>query len=671
MNILIPYSWLKEYLDVNLSPKEFANVVSLHGPSIERWHETADGDVVFDVEITTNRIDAYSVYGLAREAHAILQYNDIEATLREPDLPEIINGSGVNHQLYVDVDEELCPRFTAVVIESVEVGESPKFMQKRLEKIGVRSLNNVVDITNYVMWEVGQPMHVFDYDKIKNHKMTLRKSKPGEKLETLDGTTRKIPEGSIVIEDGERLIDLAGIMGGENSAVDENTRRVLLFVQTYNPHVIRKTSMAMAHRTEAAARFEKGLDPENVTVALQRAADLFLEHTGGVIASDVIDIYPNPYMGKTASIELEKVNTLVGVAVPPEDIKRMLSLLGFEVSVGHEIVTVQIPSWRADDITIDEDLVEEIARMYGYHKIPSQLPTGQIPQRPDNIASKRVKQAKIALKYLGFTELFTNSAVGKDQIAKLQLDPNDYITIKNPLTEDFVVMRPHLLASMLPVVAENLPRFPDMRIFELSKVYIPEKKGLPLERRMLQFITTDTDLLRLKGVIETLADEIGVHTITTKPDGDSSPRYLPGTAAHFVHEKEEIGHIGILSTEIGHAFGINQPLAIAKLNFDYLIEHSSDDLHFKPIPKYPALLEDVSVAVSIDQPVGLLIDQIKNLDKLITNVALIDTYIGDRVGEGKKSLTFRITYQSPTKLLSDKEVGPLSQKIKSIPEVQS
>lgn len=665
MNILVPYSWLKEFLEVNLSPKEFANLVSAHGPSIEKWHATDDGDVVFDVEVTTNRIDAYSIYGLAREARAILAYNGHKATLKEVDAPEIINGSGVNHQLYADVEESLCSRFTAVVLEGVEIGLSPDFVKERLEKVGERSLNNVVDVTNYVMWELGQPMHVFDYDKIKGHKMTLHAAKGGEKLVTLDGTTREIPKGAIVIDDAERLIDLAGIMGGENSAVDNNTKRVLLFVQTYNSHVIRKTSMQMAHRTEAAARFEKGLDPENVMPALRRATQLLREHAGAIVASDVIDLYPNSYEPKEASVSLQKIHSTIAPDLKVEDTIKILELLGFEARSDDEKITVTVPSFRADDITIEEDLIEEIARMYGYHNLPSNLPAGQIPQRPDNIVAKRIAQAKTALKYLGFTELFTNSAVGKDQIAKLQLDPENYITIKNPLTEDFVVMRPHLLASMLPVVAKNLPRFTNLQVFELSKIYVPQKQGLPQEKRMLQFVTTDTNLLRLNGTIETIFDQLNITGVRTKPD-DSSPRYETGTAGLFYHGKDQIGHIGILAKAVAQAFDITQPLAIAKVDFDYVIAQSSDDVHFEPIPKFPALIEDVSLTVDSTTPVGPLIEQIKTLDKLIKNVELIDTYAGNRVGESKKSLTFRITYQSPTKLLSDKDIAGNRKKIQAI-----
>lgn len=663
MNILIPYSWLKEYLQTDLSPKDFASMISAHGPSIERWHQTEDGDVVFDVEITTNRIDAYSIFGMAREANTILQYNEKKSKLLEPDLPEIINGSGVNHELYTDVDEELCPRFTAVVIDGVCIEKSPKFMTERLEKVGVRSLNNVVDVTNYVMWELGQPMHVFDYDKIVGHKMILRKASAGEKLETLDGVVRTIPEGSIIIEDGSgKLIDLAGVMGGENSAVDENTRRVLLFAQTYNPHVIRKTTMIMAHRTEAASRFEKGLDPEQVMPALQRATALLLEHAGGTVASDVIDIYPKPYQSREVQVSLNTLAIAIGTPIASDQVQSILELLGFETDAEDEVITARVPSFRANDIETPEDLVEEVARMYGYHNIASVLPAGQIPTRPKNSKTKYITKAKTALKYFGFTEFYTNSATAKENIGKIKLNPEDYITIKNPLVEDFLVMRPHLLATMLPAISENLARFPELQVFEMSRVYVPVKKGLPDEKLMLQLVSTNSDLLVLKGIVEATAKEFGIVDLVFEPETESD-RYMSGTSAAISHQKTPIGHIGILAQDIGQAFGITKPLSVAKLHVDYLIEHASDVVTFKTVPKYPALVEDLTFVISADEPVGPLLSKLKYADALVTRVELLDTYTGKNIGKDKKSVTVRVTYQSPTKLLSEKDILPLKQKL--------
>lgn len=662
MNILIPYSWLKEYLKVDLAPSEFASLISRHGPSIERWHHTDDGDAVFDVEVTTNRIDAYSVYGLAREAYAILTCNHLEATLQSPQAKPVVNNSGVNNPLYIDIDETLCPRFTAVVLDGLTIGKSPKFMVDHLKKVGERSLNNVVDVTNYVMWELGQPMHVFDYDKIGGHKMTLRPSRGGEKLITLDGTERTIPKGAIVIEDQDKLIDLAGIMGGKNSAVSLETSRVLLFVQVYNPHVIRKTTMQMAFRTEAASRFEKGLDPENVMPALNRASQLLREHAGAVVASDLIDLYPTRYEPKQVAVSFNKIQAQIAPEITALQATEILETLGFEVQETETGLIAIVPSFRADDIAIEEDLIEEIARLYGYHNIPAVIPKGEIPNRPASKVNSTIKAAKTALKHWGWTEVYTSSATSKENIEKLGLSVKACATIKNPLTEDFVYMRPHLLTTMLPVVAENAPRENALSIFELSKVYKLTKNNLPEELRLLELVSLGEDLLQLKGVIEQLLDTLGVAGYKFELD-QSSEKYVPNTTAIVTHGGKEIGHIGELNPSVARAYGITTPLMTAKLFFDAIIKLASDMPHFVQIPKYPPLIEDLSFVVDQAQPAGPLLETMRHHQKLITDVTLIDTFLGGSVGNGKKSITLRVTYQSPTKLLSEKDITPVRASV--------
>lgn len=669
MNILIPYAWLKDYLKTDLDPKAFASLISAHGPSIEKWHQTDDGDVVFDVEVTTNRIDAFSMYGMAREAHAILQYNGHDSELIEPEMPEIVNGSGVNHALTVDIDDNLCPRFTALVLDGVKIGPSPKFITERLEKVGERGLNNVVDVTNYVMYELGQPMHVFDYDKIVGHFMKLRASKKGERLVTLDGQSREVPEGAIVIEDADKLIDLAGIMGGRNSAVDNNTTRVLLFVQTYNPHAIRKASMVMAHRTEAAARFEKGLDTESVLPALKRATQLLRDHAEAVVASDIYDYYPILYQPKTVAVSIDKIHAIISKDITAESAQNILETLGFPTSIhatedasSSEHLIAEVPSFRAADIEIPEDLIEEIARMYGYHNIQAILPEGQIPQRPVNSKRTTVRTIKILLKNIGFTEILTNSSTSAENITKLGYDLNDMINIKNELTEDFVYMRPHLLNTMLPVVAENLPRFPSLDIFELSRVYHKTKKGLPNEITMLQIVSTNPDLLRLKGVCEEIFSQLHITQVNTIPD-DSSDKYLSNTTGIFVHKDKEIGHLGLLSPIVSKSYGIHSTLSVAKLFIDELIPLVSQNQKFTHIPKYPAVIEDIAFSLDKQEPVGRILISLSQLDPLIVSVNVLDVYAGEKVGLGKKSVTFRISYQHREKLLSYTEVLPTREKL--------
>jgi len=381
MNIFIPDSWLREHLKTKATPKQIAKDLTLCSQTVEKINQV-NGDSVYEIEITTNRPDCLSIYGLARELNAILPQFGIKAKLKElaeskKEIPQVKKGL----PLKVKISKpSLCPRFTALIFDNVTIKPSPKLIQDRLEKAGVRALNNVVDVSNYLMLELGQPMHTFDYDKIKKATMILRETKKGEKIVTLDKEKRILPQGAIVIKDGAgRIIDLCGIMGGANSEVDEKTKRVLLFVQTYDPMKIRRTCQALAFRTEAASRFEKGVDPEGVIPAMKKARVMFEKNCGAKVASELIDIYPNPPKEKTVNLDINQAEKLIGVKIAKQKITNILESLGFSQLESREpIFAFSVPYWRYDDINIPEDLIEEIARIYGYHRLPSNLPQGKI-----------------------------------------------------------------------------------------------------------------------------------------------------------------------------------------------------------------------------------------------------------------------------------------------------
>ncbi len=362
MNILIPHSWLKDYIKTDAKPAEIASALSLHAFSVEKIIETSSGEPVYEIEITPNRGDALSVLGIARELRALLPRLGFKVEWQK-----LKNKKGNEaDKLKLDVqivDKSLVPRFSALILEDVQIKDSPDFMKQKLEVVGQRALNNIIDITNYLMFDRGQPMHAFDYDKIKGAKMILRQSKKGEKIITLDGMERVLPEGVIVIEDGEgRLIDLCGIMGAQNSEVDAKTKRVLLFVQVYDPVRIRKSSMALGHRTEAALRFEKGIDFDGVILALWEAADLMKQYANAKEASKLIDILNVEYKPKEVLVDYEKINLVAGIEIKKKEIDEILQGLGFEFS-GQK---VKVPSWRYDDIDLPEDLAEEVIRVYVY-----------------------------------------------------------------------------------------------------------------------------------------------------------------------------------------------------------------------------------------------------------------------------------------------------------------
>lgn len=533
MNILVPDNWLRDFLKTDATPKEIKEYLSLCGPSVERMNQVGR-ETVYDVEITTNRPDSMSIVGVAREAAAILPRFGKKAQL-EKDPYRIDTKKAVAHLpksndkvLAITTDPILNPRFTAIVIEHVTVSSSPSWMAKRLEETGIRSINNVVDVTNYIMKMYGQPVHAFDFDKIRpigaKAVMKLRASKKGEKLTTLDGKTHALPGGDIVIEDSSgRLIDLCGIMGGENSDISDKTKTVILFMQTYNPVNIRRTSMSLAHRTEAGALFEKSLDPELVLPAIITGIDLMMKLTKGIIASELYDLYPKPYKPYTVSVTKEKLVSYIGTTLPDVEIVSILESLGFRTSTTARDVSVIVPSFRRD-VTLDVDVIEEVARIYGYHKIETHLPQREPPVVMPNVNLSREEELKHRLRDWGYTETYTYSMISKKLMEMFHLPTNRAYTIENPLSQDWVYMRPSVLPSMLSAVGQNLHTRDSLSLFELSIVYEWRPNDLPKERPLLMVAVTGNELARLKGLAQAIFQHLGIK-FPTSSQGKINEQY--------------------------------------------------------------------------------------------------------------------------------------------------
>ena len=621
MNILVPDSWLKEHLKTKANAKQISCHLSLCSQSVEKTTKIGD-DSVYEIEITTNRPDCLSVYGIARELTAILPRFGIKTHLKKLTLKEIPKPVK-KLPLKVKINKNnLCPRFTALIFDNITIKHSPKIVRERLEKSGIRSLNNVVDISNYLMLELGQPMHTFDYDKIKKAKMILRESVAGEKIVTLDSQKRLLPKGTIIIEDGEkRIIDLCGIMGGQNSEVDQKTKRVLLFVQTYNPAKIRLTCQTLGFRTEAAQRFEKGIDPEGVIPAMKKAVGMFEKLVGAKVANQLIDIYPNPPRPKTITLSETKLNQVMGIKINLSEAKNILESLGFisnpKPQASNLVVTV--PHWRQEDVSIPEDLIEEVARIYGYHNLPSMLPKGEIPQSLESESFYWEEQIKKALKFWGFVETVNYSMVSADLLKKTGFDPKKCLKIANPLSEDLVFMRPSLIPSLLEVIAKNLKQ--KIKIFELANIYLSQGNNkLPEEKLMLAAAITGKKFYHAKGIVEAILEELG---IKNKP--------------------------------VGNIAEINGRVTIFELDFGKLTKEATKLKKYQPLPKYPPIIEDLAFVVPEKTPVGELIQLIKSISSIIQSVKLIDSH--------QQTRTFRITYQSLKKTLNDKEVKKIRDVI--------
>lgn len=661
MNILVPDSWLREHLKTKATPKQIAKDLSLCSQSVEKITKK-NSDFIYDIEITTNRPDCLSIYGIARELNAVLPQFGLKASLKEiseekKEIPQVKKSLPLKVKI---TKPSLSPRFTALIFDNITIKPSPQVIQDRLLKSGIRALNNVIDISNYLMLELGQPMHTFDYDKIKDAKMILREAKKGEKIITLDNETRQLPEGAIVIEDGGgRIIDLCGIMGGANSEVDEKTKRVLLFVQTYDPMKIRQTCQALAFRTEAASRFEKGVDPGGVILAMKKAISMFEKNCGAKVANNLIDTYPQPVKEKKVELNLPQAEKLIGVKMAKKKMIKILESLGFQSEIINDSsILFAVPHWRDEDINLSEDLIEEIARIYGYHRLPSNLPEGKIPLVTQNPLFQWEKEIKTGLKNWGFTETMTYSMVSQSQLEKCHLHPKDSLKISNPLTEDLVYMRPSLIPSLLTVVSENNQE--EIEIFELANVYLYQANNqLPQENSMLTGLSTKGEFYQAKGIVETILKTMGVknHQFETYELKQTfyGKVFHPARTAEVMVKNNSLGIVGEIDPHILARFGIKKRVVVFDLDFQALIKNASRVKKYQPISKYPAVIEDLAFVVPPKSLVGEMLEKIKKTNQLIVSVELLDSYQDVR--------TFRITYQSHRKTLTDNEVKKIREKI--------
>lgn len=638
MNIKILDSWLREYLKTSATPKKIAEKLSLTSVSIERIEKYND-DFVYDIEVTTNRPDLMSVVGIAREAATVLPQSGIDATFVHPKLklPEIHPQK--SPELILKFDDKLVNRICAVIME-VTIKPSPKYVKDRLDASDIRSLNNVIDITNYVMREIGHPTHVFDYDRLTNHTLNIRESKKGEKMRTLDDKEYTLSGGDIVADNGKgEIVDLISIMGTANSVVTNSTKRILFFIDNVEPTHIRKTSMEHGIRTEAAVLNEKGLNPETAKDALARGIELFQKLADGKIVSQIIDKYPHLPKETIITLAEEKINAVVGVTIPSQKTIDILTSLGFGVAKQGATFIVTVPAHKSGtDMLIPEDIIEEIARVYGYHNIPDTLPATQTPNyfhldKNDFYWEDRIKDS---LKYWGFTEVYTYPMVSET----LYEGPlENAVTIQNPLSDDMVYMRRTLIPNLLQVVKENQD-YETIQIFELANVYEKNNKDLPKQDLKLAGLVhkPKASFGVVKGLVEQLLSDIEIRNVQFTSLSD---RF----GAKITIEKQELGTIEIL----------DDTTITFELDFKLLISFANAKKIFTPISKYPAIVEDLAIIAPADIQTGDLMEVIKKQSKLIREVSLLDKY--------KDTRTFHVVYQSFDKNLNDKEVGEIRDTI--------
>ena len=637
-------------------------------------------DVVLEFELTANRADCFSVFGLVREIAAI--------TGNKPHFPEIkVNeddNTKLNDIFSVEIaDPDLCSRFSTRMLKNVKIGPSPEWMQQRLEGAGIRSINNVVDVTNFVMIELGHPMHAYDYDKITGKKLIARRAIEGEELHTLDDTSRKAKGEMLVIADSEKAAGLAGIMGGFETEITDTTTTVVLESADFYGPCIRRTARACGLSSEASGRFERGVDSETTIKALDRAAQLLQEMGACTVCKGIVDVYPNPKQANYVTFTPEQINNHLGTNIAKDVMLNIITSVGFDVTKDeNDEITVKVPSWR-NDVTCMADISEEIARLHGFDKIKSTLPNGVSMQGTQSAKQTFIDKVKASLSSQGLYETISFALTNEETFNKLNI-PQDSplrkaVPIMNPLSDEYPLVRTTLLSSIFDNLARNLARKnDDVALFEVGSVFFP--KALPVTelpdevvkiagaitgRRNAQGWNQTNDMVDFydaKGIIEELLANLRVTRYTV----ETGTHYAmhPGKTALFKKGRDVIATVGEVHPAVLSAYGITKPVYIFELDATIVMKYMAKDLKYKALPKYPATSRDLAMLVDVDvNAADIEKAMTKAAGQNLTQITLFDVYTGKQVEEGKKSLAFSLTFQSNDKTLTDAEIDPAIEKI--------
>jgi len=621
-------------------------------------------DTVFEYEITNNRVDCYSIIGIAREA---------AATFRKPFTPPVVTETGnaedINGYVKVDVEAtDLCSRYTARLVKNIKLAPSPKWMQRRLASAGIRPINNIVDITNYVMEEYGQPMHAYDYDTLAGGKIVVRRAKDGEKFMTLDGQERTLDSDMLMICDGEKAVGLAGIMGGENSKITDDVKTMLFEAATFDGTNIRKATKRLGLRTDASGKFEKGLDPENALAAMNRACQLIEELGAGEIVGGVVDVYPNKKERVRVPFEPERINALLGTNVSVEEMLGYFKMLELDYDEAKQELI--IPTFR-QDLLRTADIAEEVARFFGYANIPTTLPHGASTMGKISFKQRVEDVAGEIAQFCGFSQAMTYSFESPKVFDKLKLaadaEERKTVVISNPLGEDFSIMRTLPLNGMLNSLATNYNRRnKDVKLYELAKVYVPvEGEDLPDER--VQFTLGfygDGDFFTMKGVVEEFLEKIGM-SARPEYDPEAGKTFLhPGRQAEILYKDTVIGYLGEVHPDVADTYGLGDRTYVAVLDLPEILPFASFDRKYEGIAKFPAVTRDISMVM----PKTVLVGEVEKIiekrgGKLLEKYNLFDIYEGAQIKEGFKSVAYTISFRAKDRTLEDKDIQPIMEKI--------
>lgn len=674
----ISYNWLKDLVEISLSPADLAKKLTDVGLAVEGIHPQGD-DFVFDVDLTSNRGDCLSHLGVAREIGVITNEELRNTNYKNPQ-------STIHNQQFVEIlDADLCHRFTARVIRGVKIGASPEWLVKRLEAVGERSINNVADITNFVMHELGNPLHSFDFNKLAENRIIVRLAKSGETIKTLDEVERKLDESMLVICDAEKPVAVGGVMGGFDSGITEETTDVLLEVAYFDRDSIRQTSRKLKLSTEASHHFERGVDIENLVRASNRATELICELAGGE-AGEFVDVYPTKFgQNEIESKDIQfAVKRLTGLDVKFEEILRILNSLGLDSKISPDSRIFTAPTWR-HDLTIEEDLVEEVARIVGYDKIGEELPPayGAGEYQPDETRKFHLRQT---LSNLGFDEAISYSFIDSKFDETFALIPDfvhenldeKFVTLKDSIIEGAVRMRPSLLSGLLDAVRTNLNfQNRNLRLYEIGKVFSASSKEneLPNERELLALVLTgnevfenkamtfrEFDFYDAKGALESAMDSTNAPNLEFS--AKDSKHLRKGQSAEILLNGKPVGSIGRLNDEIAQSYKFRQPVFVAEIDLQTVLAEKEQTVLYRPLPIYPSVERDVSLLVKRSVSFAEMKQAIESEGfELLRKVEFVDVYEGKGVADDERSLTIRLVYRSDERTLVEEQVETVHTQI--------
>jgi phenylalanyl-tRNA synthetase beta chain len=673
--MFISYNWLRELTGTKLAPEEIRDRLTNVGLAIDAVEQHGD-DFVLDVEVPSNRGDCLSHVGIAREV-AVIEKSQVQSPKSE-----VQNTSGKTSDLTsVAIDDpDLCPRYAARIVRGAKIAPSPEWLTKKLEAIGQRPINNVADITNYVLHELGQPLHAFDLTKLEEQRIVVRRARRGETIKTLDGVDRKLDEQMLVIADAKRAVAVAGVMGGEDSEISDATTEILIESAYFNPASVRRTAKLLALNTEASHRFERGTDPEGVIRAQERCVALICDLAGGTATEDAVDVYPQPFKARDVILRPPRVEAITSLEVGSEEMLRILTALGFEPKEQDSgSLRFTVPSWR-HDVAIEEDLVEEVARHTGYDQIQTALPSASSAGEY-HATEARKRALRRSLSARGYDEAIGFSFIERtDQfeiLPFLSSSAETSVVLTNPIIEEASQMRQTLLPGLLKSVQHNINHGNrNTCLFELGRVFASlEQRELPAEREALALVATgavmlaeqalperELDFYDLKGALEAAIEAMNLPAMDF--EACELKHLRPGQSAAIRIGSNEVGSVGRLAESVASEYKFRQPVFVAEIDLTALLESQELPVLYSSLPRFPSIVRDVSLLVARKYTVTELVRAVaKQEPRHFVKTQFVGTYEGQGIADDKRSITLRIEYRADDRTLRDEEVDEIHRPI--------